>query len=61
MPAWLEAFASATPVTYSADAARALALGSPFDLPALATAAWLVGLLAVFVPLSVTRLRRMTR
>ena len=60
MPAWLEAFAGSTPVTYAADAARALALGAPFDVPALGAAAWLLGLLAVFVPLSVARYRRMT-
>jgi ABC transporter DrrB family efflux protein len=60
MPAWLEAFAAHTPITYTADAARALALGEPFDVPVLATAAWLLGLLAVFVPLAVWRYRRMS-
>jgi ABC-2 type transport system permease protein/oleandomycin transport system permease protein len=60
MPAWLEAFAAHTPITYTADAARALALGEPFSVPVLATAAWLLGLLAVCVPLAVWRYRRMS-
>jgi ABC transporter DrrB family efflux protein len=58
MPHWLQAFAKISPVTVTADAARSLALfGTPASLGA--AAAWIAGLLAVFIPLSVWRYRRM--
>jgi ABC transporter DrrB family efflux protein len=60
MPSWLQTFARVSPVTLTANAARSLALvpGTP---PSLGGAiAWIVGLLAVFIPLSVWRYRRMT-
>jgi ABC-2 type transport system ATP-binding protein len=59
MPHWLQAFAKVSPVTVTADAARSLAL---FDTPtSLGTAAaWIGGLLAVFIPLSVWRYRRVS-
>ena len=48
-----------SPVTVTADAARSLALlGTPASLGA--AAAWIGGLLAVFIPLSVWRYRRMS-
>src|SRR6266508_549579 len=57
-PDWLQAFAKINPVTVTADAARSLALyGTPASLGA--AAAWIGGLLAVFIPLSVWRYRRM--
>ena len=59
LPAWLQAFARISPVTVTADAARSLALsGTPASLGA--AAAWIGGLLAVFIPLSVWRYRRMS-
>jgi len=59
MPHWLQAFAKISPVTITADAARSLALfGTPVSLGA--AAAWTGGLLAVFIPLSVWRYRRMS-
>jgi ABC transporter DrrB family efflux protein len=60
MPSWLQAFAKLSPVTLTANAARSLALvpGTPSSLGG--AVAWIVGLLAVFVPLSVWRYRRMT-
>jgi ABC-2 type transport system ATP-binding protein len=59
MPQWLQAFARISPVTVIADAARSLALfGAPASLGA--AAAWIGGLLAVFIPLSVRRYRRMS-
>ncbi len=59
MPSWLEAFAKASPVTLTADAARSYALtGAPMSLGA--AAAWIGGLLAVFIPLCVWRYRRMS-
>ena len=58
-PHWLQAFAKINPVTVTADAARALALfGTPASLGA--AAAWIGGLLAVFIPLSVWRYRRIS-
>jgi ABC transporter DrrB family efflux protein len=58
-PDWLQAFAKINPVTVTADAARSLALyGTPASLGA--AAAWIGGLLAVFIPLSVWRYRRIS-
>jgi ABC-2 type transport system permease protein/oleandomycin transport system permease protein len=62
MPAALKAFASVNPVTLTADAVRALTQtqGGPL-WPALGGAlAWIVVLLAVFMPLAVRRYRRST-
>jgi len=60
MPSWLQAFAKVSPVTLTANAARSLALvpGTPSSLGG--AVAWIAGLLAVFIPLSVWRYRRMT-
>ena len=59
MPGALQAFAEVNPVTLAVDAARALMIGDGDALgPALGTLAWLVGLLAVFVPLAVRAFRR---
>ncbi|WP_305000094.1 MULTISPECIES: ABC transporter permease [Kribbella] len=56
-PDWLQTFAKINPVTVTADAARSLAIyGTPASLGA--AAAWIGGLLAVFIPLSVWRYRR---
>jgi ABC-2 type transport system ATP-binding protein len=59
MPAWLQAFAKVSPVTVTADAARSYALtGAPASLGA--AAAWIGGILIVFIPLCVWRYRRMS-
>jgi len=60
LPDWLQPIAEASPVTLTADAARTLALtgGIPDSLGG--ALAWIVGILAVFVPLSVWRYRRMS-
>ncbi|MET0615047.1 MAG: ABC transporter permease [Thermoleophilaceae bacterium] len=60
MPDWLQAVAEVSPVTVTADTARAYALeaGVPGSLPE--AAAWIIGLLAVFIPLCVWRYRRMS-
>jgi ABC transporter DrrB family efflux protein len=60
MPSWLQAFAKVSPVTLTANAARSLALvpGTPSSLGG--AIAWIAGLLAVFIPLSVWRYRQMT-
>jgi len=58
-PDWLQTFAKINPVTVTANAARSLALyGTPVSLGA--AAAWIGGLLAVFIPLSVWRYRRIS-
>jgi len=59
MPGPIRAFANVNPVTLAVDAVRALSIGyaSPVR-PALETLAWLVGLLVVFIPLSVWAFRR---
>jgi len=59
MPGAVRAFANVNPVTLTVNAARALTIGHADALtPALGTLAWLVGLLLVFVPLSVWAFRR---
>ena len=59
LPGWLQAFARISPVTVVADAARSFAFfGTPASLGA--AAAWIGGLLAVFIPLSVWRYRLMS-
>ncbi len=60
MPGWLQAFAKVSPVTLTADTARSYALvgGVPSSLGG--TAAWILGLLALFIPLCVWRYRRMS-
>jgi len=59
-PSWLQTFSKVSPVTLTANAARSLALvpGTPSSLGG--AIAWIAGLLAVFIPLSVWRYRRMT-
>ena len=59
MPSWLEGFATVSPITLTADAARALSIGGPVAGPLLHTALWSIGILAVFVPLCVWRYRRL--
>ncbi|MFZ0382669.1 MAG: ABC transporter permease [Solirubrobacteraceae bacterium] len=60
LPNWLQAVAKVSPVTLAANAARSLALvpGTPSSL--VGAIVWIAGLLAVFIPLSVWRYRRMT-
>jgi ABC-type polysaccharide/polyol phosphate export permease len=59
MPGLVQAFADINPVTLAVDAVRALMIGHGDVLgPGLGTLVWLVGLLLVFVPLSVRAFRR---
>jgi len=58
MPSAVRAFADVNPITLTVNAARALTIGHADALsPALGTLAWLVGLLLLFVPLSVRAFR----
>jgi ABC-2 type transport system permease protein len=60
MPGWLQAFANNQPITIVIDEMRNLALGGPLALHAWQSAVWLVGIVAVFVPLAVRAYRRAT-
>jgi len=60
LPSWLQPFAEASPVTLTADAARTLALYGGLPASLGESLAWITGILAVFVPLSVWRYRRMS-
>jgi ABC transporter DrrB family efflux protein len=61
MPSWLRGFAQHSPVTVTVDALRGWFNGQPVGSSAWQALAWIVGVLAVMVPLAVTRYRRMTR
>jgi ABC-2 type transport system permease protein/oleandomycin transport system permease protein len=58
MPGWLQAFAAHQPVSVTASAVRALFVGGPTASYVLQSLAWCIGILAVFVPLAVSRYRR---
>jgi ABC transporter DrrB family efflux protein len=59
MPEAVQTFADVNPVTLVVDAARALTIGDVEALgPTLGTIVWLIGLLLIFVPLSVRAFRR---
>jgi ABC transporter DrrB family efflux protein len=60
MPDWLAAFAKVSPVTLTADAARAFSLGASTSDSLPGALAWIGGLLAIFIPLCVWRYRRMS-
>jgi ABC transporter DrrB family efflux protein len=60
MPDWLQAFAKVSPVTQTTDTARSYALAGGVPGSLGGTAAWILGLLAVFIPLCVWRYRRMS-
>jgi ABC-type multidrug transport system permease subunit len=61
MPGWLQAWANSNPVTHAVDATRALALGGPTSGPLLRAVAWILGLLAVVIPLAIHRYRHVTQ
>ncbi|MFA9445216.1 ABC transporter permease [Egicoccus sp. AB-alg6-2] len=58
MPSWLQGFAANSPVTVAADASRALSIGGPTLRPVLLTLTWALAILAIAVPASVRRYRR---
>jgi ABC transporter DrrB family efflux protein len=58
MPGWLQAFANNQPVTFVVNTMRALALGGPVEANFLKSAAWLVGIFVVFIPLAVRAYKR---
>ena len=58
MPGWLQVWANHQPVSVTVSAVRDLTLGLPATTHLVQSVAWLVGLLLVFVPLSVRLYRR---
>ena len=58
MPAGLRAFAQHQPITYIVDATRGWLLGTPVGNSGWYAMAWTVGIVVVFVPLSVRVYRR---
>ena len=56
MPGWLQAFANNQPVTHAAHAVRSLTQGGEMDA-VWKTLLWVVGILIVFIPVSVMRYR----
>jgi len=59
LPGWLQAWARVNPVSLAVDSLRGLLTGVPTTTHHLGyTIAWLVGILVVFVPLSVNKYRR---
>jgi len=61
MPHWLQNFANNQPITYVANTARHFAVGVPYpDGTLLKLGIWIVGILIVFVPLSIHLYRKRT-
>jgi ABC transporter DrrB family efflux protein len=58
MPGWLQAFANNQPISQLVEAMRALALGTPVGNHVWVGVLWMIGVMAVFVPLSVRAYRR---
>jgi len=61
MPSWLRGFANHNPVTVTVNSLRGWFNGQPVGNAPWQALAWIAGILAVAVPLAVTRYRRMTR
>jgi ABC transporter DrrB family efflux protein len=60
MPDWLQAVAEVSPVTLTANAARTYALDGGVPASLGGAAAWIIAMLAIFIPLCVWRYRRMS-
>ena len=58
MPSWLQVWAKNQPVSVTVSAVRDLMLGLPAASDVLKSLAWLIGILVVFVPISVRLYRR---
>jgi ABC transporter DrrB family efflux protein len=58
MASWLQHFANNQPITFAVSAGRELALGVPGNNAVWKLLAWIVGILVVFIPLSVIAYRR---
>ncbi len=60
MPGWLQVFTKHQPVTLIVNAVRSLFLDRPFGTEGWMAVVWLVGILVVFAPLSVSIYRKKT-
>ncbi len=60
MASWLQHFALNQPVTFAANSARSLALGQPSNGAIWKILLWSIGILVIFVPLSISRYKRAT-
>jgi ABC-2 type transport system permease protein/oleandomycin transport system permease protein len=60
MPGWLQAFANNQPISQMVEAMRALALGGPAGDHIWVGVLWMIGVMAVFVPLAVRAYRRIS-
>lgn len=60
MKSGLRAFAEHNPITYTVNVVRALSLGTPMGNDLWYSLAWIAGILIVFVPLAVSRYRKIT-
>ncbi|HEY1645020.1 MAG TPA: ABC transporter permease [Candidatus Saccharimonadales bacterium] len=60
MPKWLQHFANNQPITFAVEVARHFAINTPLDGALWKLLLWIVGLLLVFVPLSVYTYKRRT-
>jgi oleandomycin transport system permease protein len=58
MPGWLQGWVKINPVTQLVESIRGLLLGGPVGGPLWHTAAWSVGIIAVFAPLALLVYRR---
>jgi ABC-2 type transport system permease protein/oleandomycin transport system permease protein len=58
MPGWLQAFANNQPISQMVAAMRAYALGTPVGNHAWVGALWMIGVMAVFIPLAVRAYRK---
>jgi ABC-2 type transport system permease protein len=61
MPGWLQAFAENQPVTHVIDAMRSWLVGTPMGDAAWKSIVWCVGLIAIFMPLSIHLFRNKSR
>jgi len=59
MPAWLQVFASHSPISLAANAARGFSLGNADWAAAFQATAWMLGITLVFAMLAVWRFRRL--
>jgi ABC transporter DrrB family efflux protein len=58
MNSGLRAFAEHSPITYTVNTVRALALGTPVGDNAWYSLAWTLGILIIFMPLAISRYRK---
>jgi ABC-2 type transport system permease protein/oleandomycin transport system permease protein len=58
MPGWMQAFANNQPITQMVDAMRAMALGAPAGNHVWVGTLWMIGIMALFIPLAVRAYRK---